>query len=1423
MTKSGMPAPTEIPPFHLESENKGESRKWLTRTAYIETLHRAAPETDWRAVETQNRVQLQEMRARADKAEKVQGASPLQTFAGGKLTGYWYERGSANQAGSAANAEMDTRTGTIISRSASGNIWKGTLAGSDWTLIDDAARLNYRLRLPNGTSDRLLRWEGITVQYSDNWGVAWQNAPDIQGLKASRDKFSWGSIENMYATSDAVWLISKEWNENPWGAMTVLYRSTDKGRTYAKIFSTMKDLKLWTNGLASATAVFSSEGKIYGIKGAGNYTPMGSLPTAAAGITGGFDNGKDLYLYAYDGGTLYKSGNGGSGWTNQGKTPDGRLTFVSRADHNLLTCGFVDCYRSADGGKTWKAINTWAQYYGDVPNKLHADIMNVNSFFDEQKKEVILICCHGGTYVSYDGLQTVKNLSLKKHNISQYYGTITSFHDPDITYAGSQDQGYQRSEIDTTNGVLNFQQVISGDYGHFVTADSGRTFWMTYPGTLSYLPDPRKGSLSSGWDYTTKGQLWMAPQMADPDNPAAVYMCGGSADGNGGYLYHIRSVNGKAQASQEPFNFGSQITGAAYSPRDTKIRYAMTNKGLFFATFDGGKTWINRADSLPGGHYFYGNCILPSLARDGRVFVSGSGYSNPSVYVSDDNGNSWTPMSDGLPPTLVYRIVATPDEQFIFAATESGPFVYVAADKKWYDLTGVQPGGAPDQTYWSVEYVQPLNVARFSTYGRGVWDFEVADFAPKIVAKTDGDVTNLCERTPVTFVTQTIHGGKYPEYTWKVNGNITLRTRSRRVSLANLRNGDKVTCEVVSSTNGKTAVSTATTMVMRPSANIALDIEVAGEAPATVDKPMVFTAKPSGFTTVPEYLWLINNVDTFRTKTPVFSLPSAVPGDLITCRVRPPANECTVPSMAEFNIGIAEFTAPTCAVNTPASFINSTPYGEKWEWNFGDGTRSTLKNPMKIYRTAGTYTVTLTVQPGNTKRTRTVVAAGGLSIPYSNDFEQNNGGFRSVTLTGDVADMWEWGVNEKGKKFFNGKNGVVGGAKSWITNIGRDQGTGSVYALETPPFSFVGASGVYMLSFTFRQMTGDGGGFNVEVSTDKGASWSVLGKNGDPNWYNTDSLWSLDYKPGFHYFGIDNHTATCDVSRFAGQADVRFRFVNAPTSEAEDGVILDDLAISGNTTAAVSPVETKISTTGYERIDELSKVDYFSPNGKIICTFENLENKTLTVNAKVYTEGMGASAFLGKTAPSDFSADKTIQIGDRNGLTATSGHYRMTIYFTAEEIAGWEKATGNNRSTLSICHPQFQDVAFKDWKSDKDISYGINPTRETVFGGDFAVSAEFEDAIVGGGFGANKPSATGVLESGELSDKLFYPNPATDEVTVAHDDAMSVELRDAVGRTVLTAPLNDRHFSVRGLPAGMYTAVVLGRTGAIAVGKFMKK
>ncbi len=72
------------------------------------------------------------------------------------------------------------------------------------------------------------------------------------------------------------------------------------------------------------------------------------------------------------------------------------------------------------------------------------------------------------------------------------------------------------------------------------------------------------------------------------------------------------------------------------------------------------------------------------------------------------------------------------------------------------------------------------------------------------------------------------------------------------------------------------------------------------------------------------------------------------------------------------------------------TFINLSVVGSSWEWNFGDGTTSTEKNPVHKYEKAGTYKVTLSVNGGEFETYKSIMISE--IIPY-------------VTFTSEDADV----------------------------------------------------------------------------------------------------------------------------------------------------------------------------------------------------------------------------------------------------------------------------------------------------------------------------------------------------------------------------------------------------------------------------------
>jgi hypothetical protein len=417
----------------------------------------------------------------------------------------------------------------------------------------------------------------------------------------------------------------------------------------------------------------------------------------------------------------------------------------------------MEAFRSTNSGNSWQVINDWWAYYDDPVNDLHADIPEIRFFLDEEFNEFALISTDGGIYMLDANLNNANNLSLNGLGVSQYYSTYTKRSFPYNVYAGSQDQGFQRS-INPGEGVLDFVQSISGDYGHLCSGNEGESIWTNYPGITTYFPDP----LTSGHislNFPGSGHMWLAPLIADPQQSNVAYLGGGTVT-SGNHIIKLTASSWAIDYEQLDQSFSGTISAMAISPINDNYRYVLTESGKFYHSVDTGHSWqMTNNFTGPSPQYFYGSTIEPSPVELGVVYIGGSGYSNPPVYQSSNHGVSFQSMSAGLPNTLVFQLATSDGGELLFAATEVGPYVYDVYEEEWFDLAGLS---APDQTYWSVDFVPALQTARFATYGRGIWDF-VLDDNYNIISGDLNDDDNVNIQDIVILVNVLIGGWELTE------------------------------------------------------------------------------------------------------------------------------------------------------------------------------------------------------------------------------------------------------------------------------------------------------------------------------------------------------------------------------------------------------------------------------------------------------------------------------------------------------------------------------------------------------------------------------------------------------------------------------------------------------------------------------------
>lgn len=790
----------------MEKE-ESEAEEHRQRLLWIEQMHKTAPGVDWRAMDKETRLQNY-LNFLANKYNRSGG---IVTISGANLEGNWVEKGSGNLAGRTRYADLDTSTNKLYIASDGGNIWKGNLDGTNWEVLNDQLQIEdiqyIKVIHFSGLKRILVATWSKDIYYTDNDGETWLTSTGFSTLTGGSDR-----IERVIVSDDSIKTVYALLRETFSGSKVSLFKSIDQGSSFTRMLSfnltasnSLNQFDLWVPQFGDTDPFIVNKENAYRIDRTTNSAAQ--VGTIAAGIsgytmlTGHLATNGQIYLYAYVNQVVYRSQDAGVTWQFSGDTqkdPFFKTSFSASIETpDLLFFGDIECYKSINGGSSWALVNEWFDYYDNMDDKLHADIPSVNSLKYQDGTPFLLINTDGGTYISNNNLNTVQNISMSGLNISQYYSTYTGIEDTNLVLIGSQDQGFQRSTT-ATSGILNPVQAVSGDYGQFVSSSGGNSFWMVYPGIAVFYPDGY-GELSYDYDFQGANYFWMPPLMADPDNESVAY----AAVGNKIVQLDFNGSDISAQDFSVPLQ--GNITAMAFSTLNSDHWYVMTDGGKFYRSTDRGMSWTSsNINTNLDGNYLYGACILPSNTTLGELWISGSGYSNPGVYFSENSGLNFTAKSNGLPSTMFFKLAATPAETFVFAATEVGPYVYSKYANEWFPLSG---GVAPDQTYWSVEYNTTMKTARFGTYGRGIWDFRIA--MPLNIEEKTGKLQLTLFPNPTADVLQVnLENENSENTTYQVfdltgksvllgnllqgNSNINIAPLSNGIYLIQLKNRNKV-------------------------------------------------------------------------------------------------------------------------------------------------------------------------------------------------------------------------------------------------------------------------------------------------------------------------------------------------------------------------------------------------------------------------------------------------------------------------------------------------------------------------------------------------------------------------------------------------------------------------------------------------------
>jgi len=659
----------------------------------------------------------------------------------------------------------------------SGNLWKTTNNGFSWKPVFDN-HAGYSIgdvciskSNPNiiylGTGENLRAVRGHTfagagVYRSDDGGNTWK----ALGLK---DTYHIGRVAVHPTNSDIVFVAALGHFFSP-NQERGLFKSEDGGKSWKKVLfvddhTGANDVVIspsnpsvvyastWQCGEAvggPGSSVFkSTDGGNTWIK-IDNGLPSGNM-NGRIGLAVSYQNSNRVYAFMdnlnlenkKETGELYRTDNGGINWE---KTHKKNLKILSTFGHVFTDCFVnplndnevfvlgVKILRSEDAGRTFTPLGGRVHNFFPSPsNYFHLD--NHDMWIDPNDPEHLIVGNDGGLYISYDNA-----LSWIHYNnipVGEFYFVRTDNDNPYRIYAGTQDDAAVRgpAKVLKDNSPDNWEYVWidpwSGGDGIVTAPDPENSDIVYYESQNGAL---RRKVMSTGEEKNIQPKLpktyetelfheWLTPFFISNFNPHTLYYGANYVfkSENRGDTWRVISQN--LSFSTDSNRCGNGITALEESPFIQGLLYAGTSKGAVWVTKNDGNMWTEISNGLPEK---YVKSFAPSRFKKSRIYIALSGIKEddftPYLFKSDDYGNTWEPISSNLPVSPVNVVLEDPEfENILYCGTFNGVFISTNRGKSW-DVLG---SGMPNCFVADMTIQSKNKDLIAATHGRGIYKIDL--------------------------------------------------------------------------------------------------------------------------------------------------------------------------------------------------------------------------------------------------------------------------------------------------------------------------------------------------------------------------------------------------------------------------------------------------------------------------------------------------------------------------------------------------------------------------------------------------------------------------------------------------------------------------------------------------------------------------
>ena len=460
------------------------------------------------------------------------------------------------------------------------------------------------------------------------------------------------------------------------------------------------------------------------------------------------DANKALFETEVIGCEVYKSEDGGISWkkTNVNYIDDMYYTYgyyfanisVDVTNQNRLYIGGVPLLFSEDGGKTFTSISK---------ENVHAD--HHVTWINPENPNHIINGNDGGINISYDnGAHWIK---CNNEAVGQLYAVNVDNQENYNVYGGLQDNGvwfgpndFKQNVAWHQEGNYPYKELIGGD-GMQIQIDSRNpnVVFTGYQFGNYYRINQKEGQ----FDYITpkapKGEKpyrfnWQTPILLSSHNQDILYM--GSEflhrSMNQGKTWERISEDLTSGAKEGNVAFGT-LTTISESKFQFGLLYTGSDDGKIHVSKDGGVSWQLISDNLPQNLWV--SRVVASQHKKERVYATLNGYRNDNfnsyVFVSEDFGNTWTTISNGLTQSVNVIVEDSANENILYVGTDNGLFISLDKGITWQDFSNEMPKVAVHDAVVQSKAKEVI----IGTHGRSIYKMDsskVQKLTNEILAKS---------------------------------------------------------------------------------------------------------------------------------------------------------------------------------------------------------------------------------------------------------------------------------------------------------------------------------------------------------------------------------------------------------------------------------------------------------------------------------------------------------------------------------------------------------------------------------------------------------------------------------------------------------------------------------------------------------------